>query len=45
MLWPCPDGAIFKALDNLFILCYTLLEKKEVPILYTSDGGIDGSIK
>ena len=26
-------GDIFQALDNLFILYYTLLEKKEVPIL------------
>jgi hypothetical protein len=29
MLWPCPAGAIFQAL-NLFILCYILLEKRKV---------------
>jgi len=30
MLGLCPAGAIFKALDDLFILCYTFSVKKEV---------------
>ena len=29
----CSVGAISQTLDNLFILCYTVLEKKEVSIL------------
>jgi len=33
MLETCSVGTISQTLDNLFILCYTLLEKKEVPIL------------
>jgi len=27
-------GAIFQVIVNLFLFCYTVLEKKEVPILY-----------
>ncbi len=28
-LEPCLAGAMFQALDNLFILCYTLLKKEK----------------
>jgi hypothetical protein len=38
MLWPCPAGDIFQALDNHFILCDTLLGKKEVLSLMVADG-------
>ena len=37
MLGLCPAGAISKALDDLFILCYTFPVKKEVPILLKTD--------
>ncbi len=32
MLWLRPAGAIFQALGDLFIICYTLFVKKKVPI-------------
>ena len=38
MLGLCPAGAIFKAFDDLFILCSTFSVKKEVPILHVIGG-------
>jgi hypothetical protein len=32
MLWALPAGAIFQALDHLYIFRYTLLGKKQPPI-------------
>jgi hypothetical protein len=34
MLWALPAGAIFQALDHLYIFRYTLLGKKQPPIPY-----------
>jgi len=31
-LWALPAGAIFQALDHLYIFRYTLLGKKQPPI-------------
>jgi|GEM_PF-4223276 len=36
MLWALPAGAIFQALDHLYIFRYTLLGKKQPPIPYPS---------
>jgi len=36
-LWALPAGAIFQALDHLYIFRYTLLGKKQPPIPLTPE--------